>query len=185
MQLEIFEAEAGLLRVYTFAGGSVLSDSAGFVGWSRIALRVCGLGGRCHGESFFGPTTSILSMWLAQFFFFYFFFPPSCYFDFDSNQCMRTHGFTEARWSALYARFEAVVHQGPFGPIFSLEPWTRSIPLYLYGFVKWVMVSQKGKQGSERIVAFFHGLSGSAKTCSLTLKSGFGWTLFLFSLLGL
>ena len=52
---------------------------------------------------------------------------------------IKLHGFSEARVTALWYRWRAVVRMGPTGPVTSFEPWTHWIPPDLHGFYKWTM----------------------------------------------
>ena len=52
---------------------------------------------------------------------------------------IRVYGFSDARVTALWHRWRAVVRMGPTGPVTSFEPWTHWIPPDLHGFYKWTM----------------------------------------------
>ena len=141
-------AEAGLFRAYTLAGGPVTGDSSVFLGRGSLRIRHRRLGGKAVGGS--------ISRRLYR---------VSQGDEVDSNcsQCfvnsslspvllfrrrlksvadvlkgIRSKGFTQSRWDTLVRYWEGVCRHGPCGPISTLHPWDTWLPPDLHGFYRWV-----------------------------------------------
>ena len=55
----------------------------------------------------------------------------------DVVKGIRSKGFTQSRWDALFRYWSAVCLHGPCGPISSLHPWVDWIHPDLHGFYRW------------------------------------------------
>ena len=138
------EAEACLARVYLTAGGPALSSPGSYVGRSQLSLRTKRLGGRCQDRTYrmnradeFDVTHSglFVDSSLAPVLRFRRRFVSVC----NVLNGIRVHGFSDARVTALWYRWRAVVRMAPAGRVAAFEPWTNWIPPDLHGFYKWTM----------------------------------------------
>ena len=144
-------AEAGLFRAYSQAGGPTEAGSSAFLGRGLLRIRNRRLGGRAAG----GKSSSRLHLvshgdevdvHCAQYFV-NSSFSPVLLFRMrlksvaDVLKVFRSKGFTQSRWDALLRYWGAVCRHGPCGPISSLHPWDDWIPPDLHGFKRWVFDS--------------------------------------------
>ena len=155
-------AEAGLFRAYTLAGGPIAAGNSVFLGRGFLRIRSRRLGGQAVG----GRSSSRL-------------YRVSQGDEVDSNcaqffvnsslspvllirrrlksvagvlKGIRDKGFTQSRWDALVRYWGAVCRHGPSGPISSLHPWDSWLPPDLHGFYKWVFDSLEVLNGFLRQV---------------------------------
>ena len=144
-------AEAGLFRAFSLAGGPTTAGSSDFLGRGQLRIRSRRLGGRAVG----GTGSSSLhracqgdevDKHCAQFFISSSLSPVLLFRKRLKSVAhvlkgIRNKGFTQSRWDALLMRWGAVCRHGPGGPISSLHPWDDWIPPDIHGFYKWVFDS--------------------------------------------
>ena len=136
-------AEAGLFRAYSLAGGPTAADSSAFLGRGLLRIRSRRLGDvDRHCAQYF--VSSSLSPVLL--------FRRRLKSVADVLKGIRGKGFTQSRWDALLMRWGAVCRHGPCGPISSLHPWDDWLPPDLHGFFKWVFDSLEVLNGFLRQV---------------------------------
>ena len=155
-------AEAGLFRAYSLAGGPIAAGSSAFLGRGQLGIRSRRLGGRAVG----GTASSRLyhvcqddevDKHCAQYFVNSSLSPVLLFrrrlkSAADVLKGIRNRGFTQSRWDALLMRWGAVCHHGPCGPLSSLHPWDDWIPPDIHGFYKWVFDSFEVLNGFLRQV---------------------------------
>ena len=144
-------AEAGLFRAFSLAGGPTDAGSSAFLGRGLLRIRsrrleAVLLVGRvrvgCIGSAMVMKLISIaLSILFIPL------FPPVLLFRrrlksvADVLKGIRNKGFAQSRWNALLRYWGAVCRHGPCGPLSSLHPWDSGIPPDLHGFSQWVFDS--------------------------------------------
>ena len=139
-------AEAGLFRAYSNAGGPTEAGSSAFLGRGLLRIRYRRLGGRAAGGKISCRLYRVshgdeVDVHCAQYFV-NFSLSPVLLFRrrlksvVDVLKGIRSKGFTESRWDALLRYGGAVCRHGPCGPISSLHPWDNLIPPDLHGFHK-------------------------------------------------
>ena len=125
-------AEAGLFRTYSLAGGPTDAGSSAFLGRGQLRIRSRRLGGRAAG----GKCSSRLyrvrhgdevDEHCAQYFVNSSLSPVLLFRRrlksvADVLKGTRNKGFTQSRWDALLRFWGAVCRHGPCGPISSLRP---------------------------------------------------------------
>ena len=155
-------AEAGLFRAYSLAGGPTTAGSSAFLGRGQLRIRSRRLGGRAVG----GTGSSRLyracqgdevDKHCAQFFVNSSLSPVLLFRTrlksvADVLKGIKGKGFTQTRWDALLRYWGAVCRHGPCGPISSLHPWDDWIPPDIHGFYKWVFDSLEVLNGFLRQV---------------------------------
>ena len=139
-------AELGLFRAFSKAGGPTGAGSSAFLSRGLLRIRSKRLGGRAVGgrgsSRLIGPVVVmmwmfiVLSTLLTPLLLLWYSFVGVL-----SLLRTRSRGFTQPRWGALLGFWEAVCRHGPCGPISSLDPWERWILPDLHGFYKWVFDS--------------------------------------------
>ena len=146
-------AEAGLFRAYTLAGGPIAAGDSAFLGRGLLRTRSRRLGGKAVG----GRSSSRLyrvsqgdevDKHCAQFFVNSSLSPVLLFRRrlksvADVLKGIQSKGFTQSRWDALVRYWGAVCRHGPCGPISSLHPWDDWLPPDLHGFYKWVFDSHE------------------------------------------
>ena len=144
-------AELGLFRAYSKAGGPIEAGSSAFLGRGLLRIRSRRLGGRAVG----GEGSSRLyrvshgdevDVHCAQYFENSSLTPVLLFRRrlksvADVLKRYRSKGFTQSRWDALLRYWSAACRHGPCGPISSLHSWDNWIPPDLHGFYKWVFDS--------------------------------------------
>ena len=134
-------AEDGLFRAYSLAGGPTAAGSSAFLGRGLLRIRSRRLGGRAVG----GTSSSSLyracqgdevDKHCAQYFVNSSLSPVLLFRRrlnsvADVLKCIRNKGFTQFRCDALLMRWGAVCRHGP---TFSLHPWDDWIPPDIHGF---------------------------------------------------
>ena len=138
-------AEAGLFRAFSLAGGPVTGDSSVFLGRGSLRIRRRRLGGRavggkgssrlyrvsqgdevdCHCSQFF--VHSSLSPVLL--------FRRRLKSVADVLKGIRSKGFSQSRWDALVRYWSAVCRHGPCGPLFLFNPWKTGFLLICMAFI--------------------------------------------------
>ena len=113
-------AEAGLFRAYTLAGGPTLAGRSAFLGRCLLRIRSRRLGGRVAG----GRGSSRADRHCAQYFVSSSLSPVLLFRRrlksvADVLKGIRIKGFTQSRWDALLRCWGAVCRHGPCGPISS------------------------------------------------------------------
>ena len=144
-------AEEGLLRAYSRAGGPTEAGSSAFLGRGLLRIRSRRLGGRAVGSRgssrlYWASHGDEVDVHCAQYFVNSSLVPVVLFRRrlksvADGLKGIRGKGFTQSRWDALLGYWEAVCRHGPCGPISSLGPWDRWILPDLHGFYKWVFDS--------------------------------------------
>ena len=140
-------AEAGLFRAYSLAGGPTVAGSSAFLGRGLLRIRSRRLGGRAVGGTGSSRLYRIsqndeVDKHCAQFFVNSFLSPVVLFRRrlksvADVLKGIRSKGFTQSRWDALIRYWDAVCRHGPCGPISSLHPCENWVPPDLHGFYKW------------------------------------------------
>ena len=174
-------AEAGLFRAYTLAGGPVTGDNSVFLGRGSLRIRHRRLGGKAVG----GRSSSRLyrvsqgdevDSNCAQFFVNSSLSPVLLFRRrlksvADVLKGIRSKGFTQSRWDTLVRYWEGVCRHGPCGPISTLHPWDNWLPPDLHGFYRWVFDALDVLNGFFRQLLFLVGMkvsgggrAGSVKT---------------------
>ena len=175
-------AEAGLFRAYTLAGGPVTGDNSVFLGRGSLRIRHRRLGGKAVG----GRSSSRLyrvsqgdevDSNCAQFFVNSSLSPVLLFRRrlksvADVLKGIRSKGFTQSRWDTLVRYWEGVCRHGPCGPISTLHPWDIWLPPDLHGFYRWVFDALDVLNGFFRQVVVSRrdegirggGRAGSVKT---------------------
>ena len=142
-------AEAGLFRAYSLAGGPIAAGT--FLGRGQLRIRSMRLGGRAVGGTALSRLYHVcqndeVDKHCAQYFVNSSLSPVLLFRRrlksvADVLKGIRNKGFTQSRWDALLMRWGAVCRHGPCGPISSLHPWDDWIPPDIHGFYKWVFDS--------------------------------------------
>ena len=145
------DAEAGLFRAYSKAGGPTEAGSATFLGGGLLRIRSRRVGGRAVGgrvlcRLYRASQGDDVDVHCAQYFVKSSLAPVVLFRRrlksvADVRKGIRDKGFTSSRWNALLGYWEAVCLHGPCGPMSSLDPWDRWIPPDVHGFCKWVFDS--------------------------------------------
>ena len=144
-------AEAGIFRACSQAGGPTEAGSSAFLGRGLFRIRNRRLGGRAAG----GKSSSRLycvsygdevDVHCAQYFIHSSLCPVLLFRRrlksvADVLKGIKNKGFTQTRWDALLRYWCAVCRHGPCGPISPLHPWCNWVPPDLHGFNKWVFDS--------------------------------------------
>ena len=131
-------AEAGLFRSYSKAGGPTEAGCSAFLGRGLLRIRNRRLGGRAAGGKISSRLYRVshgdeVDVHCAQYFV-NFSLSPVLLFRrrlksvADVLKGIRSEGFTQSRWDALSRYWSAVCRHGPCGPISSLHPWDNWIP---------------------------------------------------------
>ena len=144
-------AEAGLFRAYSLAGGPTDAGSSAFLGRGLLRIRSRRLGGRAAGGTSSCRIYRVcqdddVDEHCAQHFVISSLSPVLlCRRRLNSVadvlKGIRNKEFTQSRWNALLEFCGAVCRHGPCGPLSSLHPWDSGIPPDLHGFYKWVFDS--------------------------------------------
>ena len=142
------DAELGLFRASSKAGGPTEAGSSAFLGRGLLRIRNRPLGGRAVGGKGSRRLYRVshgdeVDVHCAQFFVNSSLSPVLLFRRrlksvADVLKGIRSKGFTQSRWDALLRYWGAVCRHGPCGPISSLHPWDDWIPPDLHGFFKWV-----------------------------------------------
>ena len=144
-------AEEGLFRAYSQAGGPTEAGNSAFLGRGLLRIRSRRLGGRAAG----GKSSSKLyrvshgdevDVHCAQYFVNSSLSPVLLFRRrlksvADVLKGIRSKEFTQSRWDALLRYWGAVCRHAPCGPISSLHPKDNWIPPDLHGFYKCVFDS--------------------------------------------
>ena len=130
-------AEAGLLRAYSEAGGPTEAGSSAFLGRGLLRIRKSRLGGRAVGGRGSGRLYQIsqgdeVDVYCAQYFVNSSLAPVLLFRRrlksvADVLKGIRSRGFTRARWEALLRFWDVVCRHGSCGPISSLDRWDKWI----------------------------------------------------------
>ena len=141
-------AELGLFRAYSKAGGPTEAGSSAFLGRGLLRIRSRRLGGRAAGGTSSGRLYRVshgdeVDVHCAPYFVNSSLSPVLLFRRrlksvADVLKGNRSKGFTQSRWDALLRFWGVVCRHGPCGPISSLHPWDKWIPPDLHGFYKWV-----------------------------------------------
>ena len=144
-------AEAGLFRAYSLAGGPTAAGSSAFLGRGLLRIRSRRLGGRAVGGTgssrlYRACQNDEVDKHCAQYFVNsslsrVLLFRRRVKSVADVLKGIRNKGFTQSRWDALLVRWGAVCRHGPCGPISLLHPWDDWIHPDIHGFYKWVFDS--------------------------------------------
>ena len=141
-------AEAGLFRAFSLAGGPIAAGSSAFLGRGLPRIRSRRLGGRAVGRSGacrlyrvshsdevdIRSARHVVNSSLAP----VLLFRGRLKSVADVLKGIRSRGFTQARWEALLRCWDDVCRHGLCGPICSLHPWDEWVLPDLHGFYKWV-----------------------------------------------
>ena len=132
-------AEAGLFRAHSKAGGPTDAGSSAFLGGGLSRIRGRRLGGRAAGSRgssrlYRVSQGGVVDVHCAQYFVKSSLAPVVLFRRrlksvANVRRGIRSKGFTQARWDALLRCWEAVCRHGPCGPISSLHPWDKWILL--------------------------------------------------------
>ena len=144
-------AEAGLFRAYSQAGGLTVAGSSAFLGRGLLRLRSRRLGERAAGGTGSSRLYRVshgdeVDVHCAQYFWNSSLSPVLIFRRrlksvADVLKGIRNKGVNQSRWDALLMRWGAVCRHGPCGPTSSLHPWDSGVPPDLHGFFMWVFDS--------------------------------------------
>ena len=140
-------AELGLTRAYSMAGGPTEAGSSAFLGRGLLRVRNRRLGGRAVGGRVSGKLYRVSNGDEVHKYFVNSSLSPVLLFRrrlksvADVLKGIRSKGFTQSWWEALLRYWGAVCRHGPCGLISSLQPWDRWIRPDLHGFYRWVFDS--------------------------------------------
>ena len=155
-------AEAGLFRPSSQAGGPVEAGSSALLGRGLLRILSRRLGGRAAGgrgscRLYRVSPGDVVDVHCAQYFVDSSLAPDLLIHrrlesEADVLKGIRSKGFTQSRWDALLRYWCAVCRHGPCGPVSSLHPWDYWVPPDLHGFYKWVFDSLEVLNGFLRQV---------------------------------